>query len=307
MTRRALVTGASGFIGRHCLGPLADRGFEVHGVATRAMETGGPETWHRCDLFDEDDVVRLLEEVRPSHLLHLAWYTAPGLYWESSENLGWLRASLALMEGFERSGGRRMVVSGTCAEYDWSHGSCREGVTPLAPSTLYGACKNALQSVTAAWGGRSSLSTAWGRLFFLYGPRERPGRLVPSIVQSLLDGEVARCSHGRQHRDFLDVRDAADAFASILDNEVEGPVNIGSGVPVAIADIVRMIGARVPGTGEDAFDFGAVSVPLDDPPLLVADIRRLAEEVGWRPKIELGQGLSDAVSWWRDHGKGGLA
>ena len=68
-------------------------------------------------------------------------------------------------------------------------------------------------------------------IFFLYGPHEPPGRLIPSVIQALLKGEFARCSHGRQIRDFLYVEDVAEAFVALLDSDITGPVNIASGSP----------------------------------------------------------------------------
>src|SRR4030095_7552715 len=84
-------------------------------------------------------------------------------------------------------------------------------------------------------------SSAWGRLFFLYGPHEPRERLVASVIRSILMDEPALCSHGRQNRAFLHVQDAADALVALLDSAVSGPVNIASGTPVAVLDVVQEI------------------------------------------------------------------
>jgi len=106
--------------------------------------------------------------------------------------------------------------------------------------------------------------------------------LVPSVIASLLRGEAARCTHGDQIRDFLHVTDVADAFVALLDSPVEGAVNIASGNPVALRQIVLAaadcLGAR------ERVQFDAPSPSDNEPPLLVADWRRLANELGWRPK-----------------------
>src|SRR6185312_12912218 len=168
------------------LGPLAARGYEVHGVASRD-----------ADLLDPEAVTRLVRDVRPTHLLHLAWYAVPGAFWESPENARWLEASTRLLEAFAVSGGTRAVVAGTCAEYDWSgDGALSEASTPLSPRTAYGEAKNALRAAAE----RLSVSLGWGRVFFLYGPHEDPRRLVASVARSLVAGEPARTTHGRQVR-----------------------------------------------------------------------------------------------------------
>lgn len=296
--KRVLVTGASGFVGRHSLAALAARGFDVHAVRATGMPDGSG-TWHRVDLTDRDQAAGLLDEVRPTHLLHLAWYAVHGKYWTSAENLRWVESSLALLRKFVEMGGRRAVFAGTCAEYDWRHGYCSEQTTPTVPTTLYGTSKNALQAVASAYAAQVGLSLAWGRIFFPYGPHEQPRRLVPSVVQALLKREAVRCSHGNQYRDFLHVQDCADAFAALLDSPVEGPVNIASGHPISIKEVVRTIVSMIPGGDSVPIDFGAVPAPPGDPPLLVADVRRLTGEVAWAPRIDLRDGLSRTIASWR--------
>jgi nucleoside-diphosphate-sugar epimerase len=293
---RVLVTGASGFIGLHALGPLQKRGFEVHAVARRAP-TGeaGAIRWHRADLMAASEREGLLAEVRPTHLLHLAWYAEHGKYWTSAENLRWVEASLALLRGFGDNGGRRAVVAGTCAEYDWRHGYCVEGITPTVPKTLYGAAKHALHGVAVAYARQAGIGLAWGRVFFPYGPGEAPARLVPSTIAALLAKQPVRCTHGAQYRDFLHVTDCADALAALAASEVEGAVNIGSGEPHTIREVVETLAAIADPQRKAAIEFGAVAVADDDPPLLVADTSRLRGELHWQPSIPLAQGLAAAV------------
>src|SRR5262245_60125142 len=162
--KRVLVTGASGFIGRAVLPELAARDYEIHAVSrSRSIPEAERTTWHAADLLAPGQAARLIETVRPTHLVHLAWVTEHGAYWTSPENLDWVQASLQLVRAFAANGGARAVLAGTCAEYDWRFGFCREGVTPLAPQTLYGVCKHALASVVEAFAAAQGLSAAWCR------------------------------------------------------------------------------------------------------------------------------------------------
>ena len=293
-----LVTGASGFIGSHCLEPLLAAGLDVHAVRSSrpALERDGV-VWHRADLLNDADLARVVETVRPTHLLHLAWFAIPGLFPSAVENFYWTEASLNLYRHFAEHGGRRVVTAGTSYEYDWAYGFCSEAVTPRVPDSVYGVCKKGLGELAGAYGEAAGLSSAWGRVFFLYGPREDPKRLVSSVICSLLSEMPAKCSHGEQIREYLHVQDVANAFVAILLSDVTGAVNISSGSPVTLKTIVTTIGSKL--ERPELIELGAIPARANDVPLVAADVRRLTGEVGWRPSIGLDEGLDQTIAWWR--------
>jgi nucleoside-diphosphate-sugar epimerase len=296
--KTVLITGASGFIGRHTIPLLLKHGYEVHAVTSKKPpENGKSEYWHRADLLDRQQIGSLIEAVRPSHLLHFAWIATPGIYQSSFENLHWIEASLELLHRFVRAGGQRIVAAGTCAEYDWRYGFCSEALTPLAPQTLYGSCKHSLQLILSALARENNFSAAWGRIFFPYGPHEHASRLVASVIGALLNGEVARCSHGNQVRDFVFVQDVAAAFVALLDSDIAGPVNIASGRGVAVKEIVFKIGDLL--GRRDLVQLGAIPTPAQEAPFLVGDVRLLDETLNWQPEHDIDQGLKKSVEWWQ--------
>jgi nucleoside-diphosphate-sugar epimerase len=299
---RVLVSGARGFVGLPLLAELARDGAELHALSTRPSSPALPGVcWHRIDLFDSVAVDALMQELAPERLVHLAWYTEHGRYWRAPENVTWVERSLELVRAFVRYGGRRLVMLGTCAEYDWATATAPlvESSSPLVPATLYGAAKDALRRVAEAYAAQEGVELAWGRLFFLYGPREASARLVPSVTRALLLGEPVAVSSAQQVRDFMHVDDVAAAVAALLECSVVGPVNIASGVGVTVGDvieeIVRLIGRP------DLVRRGALPDRPGDPPLLLADVTRLRDEVGFRPRWGLADGLAATVQWWRRH------
>ena len=296
--KRVLVTGATGFIGRWTPAKLLQQGYEVHICGRHpSLEHATAVVRHRVDLLEAGEPTRVIRAVRPTHLLHLAWYATHNRFWEAPENLHFTSASIELVRAFSDFGGSRLVVSGTCAEYDWRYGYCTEGVTPLDPVGLYGVTKDALRRVLEGFSRERSLSWAWGRPFLLYGPGESPERLVPSAIRAMLAGEETRLSHGRQLRDFIHVEDVASALVMLLDSHVEGPVNIASGSPISIKALVCEI-ATLLGTSH-LVRFGAIESAGRDPAVLLADVGRLTREVGFQPKWSLATGLEDAIEWWR--------
>jgi nucleoside-diphosphate-sugar epimerase len=290
--KRALVTGASGFVGQAAVEALKRLGYEVDGV-TRKVEPELPvDHWHAVDLLDEKAVTTLIDATRPSHALHLAWTTQHGRYWEDPDNDRWVAATRRLLEAFEQNAGSRFVLAGSCAQYNWTGGQpLVEADAPRRPATHYGRAKQEASEIVDAAG----LSTATALLFFPYGPHEHPGRLVPSIARRLLAGDEAPASTGTQVRDFIHVSDAGAALAALLDSDVQGPVNVGSGEGTRVADVAAAV-ARIVDRPE-LLRLGAL--PGDDPTSVVASVARLRNEVGVVPRLSLEEGLRDAVDWWR--------
>lgn len=297
--KRILVTGAAGFVGRHCLPVLLSNGFEVHAadVVIPGEKTYGVE-WHKVDMLDSEQTKAVLSAIYPTHLLHFAWYATPGDYWNSLENIRWIEGSLHLLRAFHKNGGRRVVMAGTCAEYDWGSGFCSEDVTPLVPSTLYGTCKNALQLLLKDFSRVTGLSSAWGRIFFLYGPHENPNRLVSSVILNLLHNKIAPCSQGNQIRDFLHVKDVASAFVSLLMSNVDGPVNIASGKPIALKEIILSIADKF--GKNNLLKLGSLRQNENEPSVIFGDNKRLLSEVMWQPQYDIDRGIRETIDWWQE-------
>ncbi len=252
-------------------------------------------TWHEVDLLNG---AQIAAEVQAEILVHLAWYAEHGKFWASVENIRWVQASLALLQAFAAAGGRRAVLAGSCAEYEWSRELYPESA-PCLPATLYGAAKHGLHVISRAYCQQLDVELAWARLFFLYGPCEPPGRLVPSLVAPLLRGEPAAMSEGTQRRDFLHVADAGAAFAALADSSVTGAVNVASGHGLQLRELALEIARRL--DGEELLRIGARPMGADEPPTLVADVARLRQEVGWSQQIGLAEGLEEVIDWWREN------
>ena len=293
--RRLLLTGATGFIGRLAVDAAVARGFDVHAICRHVPPSPKPGvTYHATDLLGGEDVDRHRVNSRfPSASLR---GVVPGKFWSSPENYQWVGATLDLAAAFVAGGGARIVGVGTGFEYQASDDDCREESTPSDPLTPYAVSKDATRRLLSSFAATAGISFAWGRVFLLYGPGENPSRLVASVARSLLREERALCSEGTYVRDFLHVRDPADALVALTASDVQGAVNIASGEPLQVRQVVACLAGEV--GRPDLVMFGALPT-RPEPPRQVADVTRLRNDVGWSPSFDLSAGLRDTIAWHR--------
>ena len=297
---RVFLTGASGFIGAHVMRLLLDRGHSV-----TALVMPGDPLWRLQDvagrfaivegLLSDTEILRqALAEFQPEACIHLAWYAEPGKYLHSPENIPSLTASLTLLNELIQVGCRQVVMAGTCAEYDTELGYLRED-TPTRPATLYAAAKLSCCLLGQQIAAQAKINFAWGRIFYPYGPQEDERRVVPAVIRALQKGKPFPATSGEQVRDYIHVEDVAAAFCALAEKQVNGVLNISSGVPVTIRQLLETIGNLM--GRADLIQFGAQLYRAWEPPFICGDNRRL-RELGWNPAYGLTQGLEQTIRWW---------
>ena len=294
---RLLITGASGFIGTHCLNLIKQSGGydEIHAV-TRRNEGPDPSRviWHTSDLRSAADAVRVIKAVRPTHLFHGAWMATPGVYLSSPENFDWMQAGIALVRAFAEQGGKRFVGVGSSAEYAASDVPCEEDGTPLQPGSIYGECKVALWCAVRALARYHKMQTAWGRLFLPYGPGDAPARLIPTVISHLRAGKPLSLSHGEQKRDFIYAPDAAKMFVRLLNSEVTGAFNVGTGEPRSVRSVIEAVASRF--SARDCLQFGAIPLREGEPSVLVASMKKFDKLLGAEVVIPFGKTLDALIA-----------
>ena len=291
MTRRVvLVTGATGLIGWPTMPQFSALGFQVIGLARHGMPG-----CIAADLLDPARVRAVLAEVRPTHILHLAWDVTPGHFTHGPENLDYVAATMGLARAAAAAGVQRFVGVGTCAEYDWRDGGAkpRREHDPTVPQTIYGIAKHATHLLIEAFFRNEGISFAWARPFFLFGPGESPSRLVAAVIEALRHERIFVCRHGQLVRDYMATVDASAALARLVSSDVAGPVNVGSGEAISLGELVQFVAERL---GRN----GLVDVreePADGQPLaMLADVARLRDEVGFTPGASVRERLAALVA-----------
>jgi nucleoside-diphosphate-sugar epimerase len=296
MTPRLLVTGAGGYLGTQVVNELTLRGAEAHAFSRKPPEQerrGGVE-WHAIDLL-ADDPSELLRGIRPTHCIHLAWEATPGRYRGAPENYHWAPATLRLARAFFDHGGRHFTLAGSCAEYALPAAVCDETSTPVTGDCPYAICKIVTAHQVAALAEERGAGFATGRIFYLYGPGEPNGKLIRSICQGLLRGQPVPLTSGADVVDYVFLADVARALVAIALSGCGGAVNIGTGEPVLVRDVAARLG-ELAGRPE-LLEFNRI--PLGREPVrIVAATHRLTTEVGYRPAVDIHQGLRRCYEFW---------
>lgn len=289
---RVLLTGATGFLGRHVLERLRQEGLETVVMGRQRPPHGVSADYLAADLLTAVDLPALVRAAGATHLLHLAWTAEHGVFWTSPLNLRWVEATTRLVEAFCAEGGRQVVVAGSCAEYDWAHGYCREDQTPLQAATLYGTAKDAARRLSMAVCAHHGVPCAWARVFLPFGAGESAQRLIPSLIGTFRGQRPAFGVNTSAYRDFLHAFDVAQAFTTLLQSGANGAFNISSGQATLLADLVRDAARLLGADPQSVLDLSGERV--GEPPLLVGANDKL-RALGWRPTLSLWQGLQRAA------------
>lgn len=237
---KVVVTGASGFVGRHVVARLLEQGHTVV-ASSRDMARAKDMAWFNqvefipCDLHG--DFHRLLE-VDSDALIHLAW---PGLpdykgFFHVSRNLP---ADLTFLQAAVDAGVGRLIVAGTCLEYGMQFGPLSEDLE-TRPTTPYGLAKDALRKALQLLEKEKAFTLQWMRLFYMYGEGQNPKSLLGQLNTAIDEGRpVFDMSKGDQLRDYLPVTDVAANFVRVLQSpRCHGVINCCSGHPISVVDLV---------------------------------------------------------------------
>ncbi len=292
--QKALVTGASGFIGSALARRLTGAGVAVTGVATRPREGLDPALdWSFGDLADPRYVAELLERSRPEVIFHLASYVTGTRELEAvlpafHSNL---QSTVNLLVAARQQGCRRIVLTGSLEE--------PEGETPV-PSSPYAAAKWAASGYARMFHALYDAPVVTARLFMVYGPDKKDlNKLVPCVIRSFLAGESPRLSSGTRQVDWIYVDDVVDGYLALATApEVEGKsLDIGSGKLIPIREVVEEIYRQMEPAVE--LQWGTLPErPMER--IRVADVRTTREKIGWQPKTPLPEGLARTIEWYRN-------
>jgi len=307
MSQRIVITGAAGFIGSHLAETLLDRGYAVIGIDN--LLTGDTsnisQLANRDFQFIKHDVTNYIYIEGPvDFVLHWASPASPIDYLElpiPTLKVGALGTHKAL--GLAKAKGARFVLASTSEVYgDPLEHPQKESywgnVNPVGPRGVYDEAKRFAEAMTMAYHRYHGVDTKIVRIFNTYGPRMRmnDGRAVPAFMsQALRNEDVTVFGDGRQTRSFTYITDLVDGIIRLMLSGENDPMNIGNPHEMTIKEIAQTI-IRMTGSKSRLI---YKELPTDDPKQRRPDITRARTILGWEPKVQLQEGLSKTIEYFR--------
>lgn len=239
---KVMVTGATGFVGRHVVEHLLASGHDVVAVSrdlkqAKKMPWFGKIKFIECDVHKDFSTLAGAENF-PDVLIHLAWPGLPNYrdFFHISKNLP---GDLAFLEAMVSNGLQHLQVAGTCLEYGMQHGPLTEDLA-TCPTTPYGFAKDTLRRSLQLLQQKVHFNFQWIRLFYMYGEGQNSNSLLAKLDTAISEGQnVFNMSAGYQLRDYLPIEKVAENFLMMLENpNIQGVINCCSGNPISVLDLV---------------------------------------------------------------------
>jgi len=299
------VTGASGFVGRHLVAALAERGYSVLASGRRGPPAGLPVTgWLSGDLLEPSFADELVRISRPTHVFHLAGLLGQGAPQRRLLLETHVLATAALLESLAgREPAAWLSLASSSAVYGNSEDQPLGEATPVRPITDYATSKVAEETVAAQFRLAAGVRCCVLRLFNLVGPGQSDTLLLSGIARQVAEQEhsadpVVRVGNCEPRRDYLDVRDAVRAMVDLADLCCTEPVvNIGSGRSRSVRECIDLLLGAAMKSVRIEVDPGLVR-PRDIPEQC-ADVSLLRGLTSWSPTIDFEDSLADLLDYWR--------
>ncbi|WP_374440443.1 GDP-mannose 4,6-dehydratase [Stella sp.] len=312
--RRALVTGAGGFLGSQLCRRLVGDGWQVRAFVRygAAGDIGGlhglPEAAtgsldiRRGDLLDVEGVARAVEGA--DTVFHLGARISIPYSYAAPRDTFQVNAlgTLNVLEAVRHGGVRRLVHTSTSEVFGSAVALPMAETHRLRAQSPYAASKIAADKLVESYVCAFGLPAVTLRPFNTYGPGQSPRAVIPAIVQQALAGGPVRLGALEPERDFTFVDDTVQAMILAADAAaaVGCEINLGTGEAIAIGALARRIIALVGRPCTIELDAQRMRPPASEVDRLCSDNRRAAELLGWRPRVSLDEGLRRTIAWWRD-------
>ena len=292
---RVFVTGGTGFIGTHVIRELEAGGHELLLLALASEEVSpgnsGRINTVRGNLADISAWQDELKKFRPDVTLHMAWEGIPD--YSSATSVKNLIYGLNLFKLLAEIECKRIICTGSCWEYGHQSGIVSEDES-LKPSNAFSAAKNSLHWLGREIARENDIQFIWTRFFYVYGPGQRKGSLIPYIIDCARGGKKPEIKTPSARNDFIYVGDVAKAISAIVGKQPgSATYNIGSGYSTSVRQVIKIV------HNELNLKYSEPDAPQNDSGVnFWADISKIKKDTGWKPQTGIKEGIKAMISYY---------
>ncbi len=304
MIKKAVITGASGFVGANLCRRLLNTNHEVHLLVRSTFNSWRIEDilnrvkLHQIDFLDQPALVKVFDTIKPDFIFHLAANGAYSFQKNTSEIFKTnILGTQNLVDASVAVGFKTFINTGSSSEYGFKK-TIHSETDMLEPNSAYSVSKAAATHYCSYIANEKKLSIPTLRLYSVYGSFEDPSRLIPKLLMNAFQGNYPPLVSPETARDFIYIEDAVDAFMTMAEEtpkHCSDVFNVSSGIQTTLKDVVGLIQKQF-GINKEP-NWGEMTSRSWDSDCWVGSNKKLKGATSWSPKYSLDQGLSDFSKW----------
>jgi len=301
----AFITGGNGFIGSNLIKALVKENYDIHILLRknanlwRIKDFTEKITIHKGDILEKEKLVKIVAKISPGYLFHLASYgnTSADTNLQEMVNVNIL-GLINLLEATKKTAYKSFVITGSSSEYGFKKAPMKE-TDILTPNSYYSATKASATLLAQNFAQINNKPITIARLFSVYGPYEENNRLIPTVINSALQSKTILTTAGSVRRDFIYIDDVISGLLKITKTNLRPGeiINLGTGKQHDNKDVIKTVGKIL--DKHLVVEYGRFPKRGWDTSNWVANILKAKKLLGWNPKYNLGQGLTETINWYR--------
>jgi nucleoside-diphosphate-sugar epimerase len=283
---KILITGGTGFIGGPVLNNLIENidGIEILNLTKSRPNSYSKEVEHyNCDLSNPQTYQAKVEAFEPEVVIHLAWEGIPDFSLEMC--IKNINSSILLIEIVTKvKSCKKIIITGSCFEYNNKIGECNENDNVVSKDYFTFAKKTVLSFLELEC-SKNNIVFCWARLFYVYGPNQRSGSLIPTLIATLKSNKIPDLRTPKNENDFIHVNDVADGLMKLALTDIQsGIFNLGSGISISVAEVSRIVELTIKDTDQLTNELINKTINTEKTVDFHANMEKTNKTLSWHPQ-----------------------
>lgn len=295
---KILVTGGTGFIGAAVLKNfnLNIENVEILNLTRTDVSNKSKQVEHfKCDLSNPQTYQAKVENFEPEVVIHLAWEGIPDFSLEMSiKNILINITFINIVTKLKSC--KKIIATGSCFEYNNKIGECNENDNVVSKDHFTFAKKTVLSFLELEC-SKNNIVYCWARLFYVYGPNQRSGSLIPTLIATLKLNKIPDLRTPKNENDFIHVNDVADGLMKLVLTDIQsGIYNLGSGISISVAEVSRIVEIAIKGTDQLTNELINKTINTEKTVDFHANMEKTNKILGWLPQRKMSEEMRTLIT-----------